>query len=119
MRAPRNWGEGYAAKFDAICPELAEEHGLLLYPFFLDGVAMDAALNLGDGLHPNPRGVDKIVAGILPQSGPPRGEPPPPPGEAAPTPPPPPPAAPPPPPPAPARPGEGGLARRRPRATPR
>jgi acyl-CoA thioesterase-1 len=66
MKAPRNWGEGYTAKFDAIYPELAEKHGLLLYPFFLDGVAMDAALNLGDGLHPNPRGVDKIVAGILP-----------------------------------------------------
>jgi acyl-CoA thioesterase-1 len=38
----------------------------LLYQFFLEGVAMDATLNLGDGLHPNPRGIDKIVAGILP-----------------------------------------------------
>lgn len=66
MRAPRNWGEDYAAKFDAIYPELAEKHDLLLYPFFLDGVAIDAALNLSDGLHPNPRGVEKIVAGILP-----------------------------------------------------
>jgi acyl-CoA thioesterase-1 len=67
MKAPRNWGEDYATKFDAIYPELAEKHGLLLYPFFLEGVAMDAALNLGDGMHPNPRGVQKVVAGILPK----------------------------------------------------
>jgi acyl-CoA thioesterase-1 len=67
MKAPRNWGEDYATKFDAIYPELAEKHGLLLYPFFLEGVAMDAALNLGDGMHPNPRGVEKVVAGILPK----------------------------------------------------
>jgi acyl-CoA thioesterase-1 len=67
MKAPRNWGEDYATKFDAIYPELAEKHGLLLYPFFLEGVAMDAALNLGDGMHPNPRGVEKLVAGILPK----------------------------------------------------
>jgi acyl-CoA thioesterase I len=36
------------------------------YPFFLDGVAMDAALNQPDGLHPNPRGVAIIVERISP-----------------------------------------------------
>jgi acyl-CoA thioesterase I len=66
MRAPRNWGEEYAARFDAIYPDLAAKYGLLLYPFFLEGVAMDATLNLRDGLHPNARGVDKVVSGILP-----------------------------------------------------
>lgn len=66
MRAPRNWGDGYSAEFDAIFPELAKKYDALLYPFFLDGVALDAGLNLDDGLHPNTRGVDKVVAGILP-----------------------------------------------------
>lgn len=66
MHAPRNWGEDYARRFDAIFPELAKEHGLTLYPFFLDGVALRPELNLDDGLHPNARGVDVIVERILP-----------------------------------------------------
>jgi acyl-CoA thioesterase-1 len=39
---------------------------VLLYPFFLDGVALDPALNLSDGMHPNPKGVAEIVRRILP-----------------------------------------------------
>jgi acyl-CoA thioesterase-1 len=67
MRAPRNYGPEYTDAFDRIFPELATKHGLLLYPFFLDGTALDAKLNLDDGIHPNARGVDVIVDGILPQ----------------------------------------------------
>lgn len=66
MRAPDNWGEDYRRRFDAIFPDLAAKHGVSLYPFFLDGVALDAKLNLGDGLHPNARGIAVIVERILP-----------------------------------------------------
>ncbi len=66
MLAPRNMGEGYARAFDAIYPALAAKHGLILYPFFLDGVVMDAKLNLEDGLHPNGRGVAEITRKIMP-----------------------------------------------------
>lgn len=66
MKAPRNWGDAYARDFDAIFPDLAQKHGALLFPFFLDGVALDPQLNLGDGLHPNGRGVAAIVSRILP-----------------------------------------------------
>ena len=66
MKAPRNWGDDYARDFDAIFPDLARKHGALLYPFFLDGVALDSSKNLGDGLHPNAAGVATIVARILP-----------------------------------------------------
>ncbi len=66
MLAPKNWGEDYARRFDAIFPELAKAHDLTFYPFFLDGVALRPELNLDDGLHPNARGVDIIVARILP-----------------------------------------------------
>ena len=66
MLAPRNLGRDYMRAFDAIYPELAKKHGLILYPFFLEGVALDAKLNLDDGIHPNGRGVAEIVA-ILPQ----------------------------------------------------
>lgn len=66
MRAPRNLGKDYAERFDAVYPRLAARHGVELYPFFLDGVAGVDALNQRDGLHPNARGVARIVAGILP-----------------------------------------------------
>lgn len=66
MRAPPNLGPEYQAAFDGMYPRLAEKHGVLLYPFFLDGVAADPKLNQADGMHPNPAGVDVIVARILP-----------------------------------------------------
>ncbi|MCA3627205.1 MAG: arylesterase [Methylobacterium sp.] len=66
MHAPRNNGEAYAKAFDAIYPRLAQKHGAMLYPFFLDGLQGDAKLNLADGIHPNPAGVRVIVERILP-----------------------------------------------------
>ena len=66
MLAPRNLGPDYARSFDAIYPALAAKHGTLLYPFFLEGVALDAQLNLADGMHPNPKGVAEITRRILP-----------------------------------------------------
>ena len=39
MLAPPNMGAAYKELFDRIYPSLAGEHGLRLYPFFLDGVA--------------------------------------------------------------------------------
>jgi acyl-CoA thioesterase I len=66
MAAPRNNGAAYIKAFDSIYPDLAAAHGVMLYPFFLDGVAGDASLNLPDGIHPTPKGVRVIVARILP-----------------------------------------------------
>jgi acyl-CoA thioesterase-1 len=67
MMAPRNLGHSYVEQFDAIYPDVASEHGVTLYPFFLEGVATDSRLNQADGLHPTGEGVRRIVAGILPQ----------------------------------------------------
>jgi acyl-CoA thioesterase-1 len=61
MRAPRNLGPEYAAEFDPIYPRLAKLYGDDLYPFVLDGVALNPKLNQADGIHPNPVG-EKIVA---------------------------------------------------------
>jgi acyl-CoA thioesterase-1 len=66
MLAPRNLGAEYGKKFDALFPRLAQKYGVLFYPFFLDGVAAEPALNQPDGLHPNSKGVDMIVSRILP-----------------------------------------------------
>ncbi len=66
MRSPANWGDTYAEDFDAIFPDLAREHGLVFYPFFLDGVILNPKLNLDDGMHPTSKGVAEIVKRILP-----------------------------------------------------
>lgn len=65
MRSPQNWGKDYVDAFESIYPDLAEKHNALLYPFFMEG-ALDKDLMLSDGLHPNEKGVARIVEGILP-----------------------------------------------------
>lgn len=66
MIAAPNLGADYGAHFNAIYPRLAQTYGLSLYPFFLDGVAAEPSLLLGDGMHPNPDGVARMVEGFLP-----------------------------------------------------
>ena len=66
MLAPPNYGHDYTDRFNAIYPDLAKSSGVLLYPFFLDGVAADKTLNQADGMHPTPAGVDIIVKKMLP-----------------------------------------------------
>lgn len=66
MLAPPNLGREYSAEFNSIFPDMARKHGVALYPFFLDGVVSDPALNQRDGIHPNAAGVEVIVRRILP-----------------------------------------------------
>ena len=67
MRAAPNLGADYGQAFERIYPDLAAKYGVLLYPFFLDGVAANLSLTQPDGLHPNAAGVDVIVGRILPR----------------------------------------------------
>jgi len=67
MLAPPNMGRQYGEEFAAVFPRLAEKHDVVFDPFFLEGVAADESLNQGDGIHPNPEGVAKIVERILPK----------------------------------------------------
>jgi acyl-CoA thioesterase-1 len=66
MLAPPNLGRDYADRFNAIYPKLAKDTGVLFYPFFLDGVAANPALNQADHMHPTPAGVTIIVGRMLP-----------------------------------------------------
>ncbi len=66
MLAPRNLGADYVEAFDAVYPRLAAAHDVALYPFFLDGVALQPDLNQADGIHPNAAGVARVVERILP-----------------------------------------------------
>ncbi len=67
MRAAPNLGADYGQAFERIYLQLAAKYGVLLYPFFLDGVAADLSLTQHDGLHPNAAGVAVIVQHILPR----------------------------------------------------
>ncbi|MDP7651054.1 MAG: arylesterase [Rhodospirillales bacterium] len=66
MQAPPNLGRDYGRAFADLYPRLAAKHGVVLYPFFLDGVAADPALNQDDAIHPNAMGVAVIVKRIVP-----------------------------------------------------
>jgi acyl-CoA thioesterase-1 len=66
MRAGPNLGDEYDRTFDAIYPSLAKAYDVVLYPFFLNGVAGDPKLNQPDGMHPTAEGVEIIVERIAP-----------------------------------------------------
>ncbi len=66
MRASRSLGDDYANAFDRIYPTLAQKHGVLLYPFLLEGVVLDPKLNQQDGIHPTAEGVRRIAERMLP-----------------------------------------------------
>jgi acyl-CoA thioesterase I len=67
MVAPPNLGTEYGREFLATFADLARERPeVVFYPFFLEGIAADPALNQPDGIHPNARGVEEVVRRILP-----------------------------------------------------
>jgi acyl-CoA thioesterase I len=66
MLASPNMGQDYANAFNPIFPELAKQYHTPLYPFFLDGVVTDKALMLDDNIHPNAKGVARVVEGLSP-----------------------------------------------------
>jgi acyl-CoA thioesterase-1 len=66
MQMLMNLGPAYTGAFNRIYPEIARESGSLFVPFFLEGVAMDPALTIGDGIHPNAKGYAIIVDNLYP-----------------------------------------------------
>jgi acyl-CoA thioesterase-1 len=66
MMAPRNLGSDYVKAFDGLYKRIAYTYKVPLYPFILDGVAQDPALNQADGLHPNPKGAEIVAEKLLP-----------------------------------------------------
>ena len=76
MQAPGNFGADYKSQFDRLYPELAQKYSsLLLESFFAGLVEGDAPLDpaalrdffQADGIHPNAKGVTKIVARVGPE----------------------------------------------------
>ncbi|HUE83482.1 MAG TPA: arylesterase [Pyrinomonadaceae bacterium] len=61
MLVPTSAGRQYQEQIHSMFSDLANEKGVPLIPFFLEGVAGVSSLNLPDGVHPNASGT-KIVA---------------------------------------------------------
>lgn len=75
LQAPGNFGPAYKSQFDSIYPELAEEYGTLYMQSFFAGLSEvgqpqdPASLRQwfqSDGIHPNAKGVARIVDAVGP-----------------------------------------------------
>ncbi|MBC9178236.1 arylesterase [Pseudoroseomonas ludipueritiae] len=67
MLAPPNLGADYGRDFSATFTNLAKAHPeVVFYPFLLDGVAGDPAMNQPDRIHPNPQGVAEMIRRMMP-----------------------------------------------------
>jgi acyl-CoA thioesterase-1 len=67
MIAPPNLGRDYGRDFAEVFEALAQARPeVVFYPFLLDGVAGDPALNQPDRIHPTAQGADIIARRMLP-----------------------------------------------------
>jgi acyl-CoA thioesterase I len=68
MEAPPNFGPAYTSDFRDVYRQLSRTHDLTFVPFYLEGVAGIASLNIADGIHPNAEGsriVEKTIWSAL------------------------------------------------------
>jgi acyl-CoA thioesterase-1 len=67
MLAPPNLGAEYGREFAGTFTALAQQRPeVVFYPFLLDGVAGQPAMNQPDRIHPNEAGVAELVRRMLP-----------------------------------------------------
>lgn len=66
IQIPPNYGPRYTGPFYAQYTELAEQYGLALIPFLLDGIADNAELMQDDGIHPTAEAQPLIVEIVWP-----------------------------------------------------
>ena len=66
MQMVGNLGQVFTAAFADIYPAVAGRHGVILIPFFLEGVAGDPAVNQADGIHPTAGGYARVVDTVYP-----------------------------------------------------
>lgn len=59
-------GYDYTDEYATLFNRVATKYDVAFYPNFLEGVLGEPALNLSDGLHPNPKGVTTIVDSVFP-----------------------------------------------------
>jgi acyl-CoA thioesterase-1 len=64
IELPGNYGEAYRSRFRAVYPQLAQQYGLPLLPFLLDGLAHDLGNFQEDQVHPTAAAQPKILVNV-------------------------------------------------------
>jgi acyl-CoA thioesterase-1 len=64
IRLPPNYGKQYVARFDAIYARVAGETKAPFVPYFMEGVGGVAEMNLPDGIHPTPKGHQRLARNV-------------------------------------------------------
>lgn len=67
MKAPPNYGEKFPKDFESSFIKVKDKYKPAFVPFFLEGVAGKAELNQADGIHPNEKGYEQVLALIYPK----------------------------------------------------
>ncbi|MCB9639897.1 MAG: arylesterase [Myxococcales bacterium] len=65
IQLPTNYGPDYRKRFAEMYEQVAKAHKVVRMPFLLKDVAGIPALNLADGIHPNPKGHQIIAKNVL------------------------------------------------------
>lgn len=66
IRIPPNYGPRYTEQFVAVYAELAAQHQIKLWPFFMDNIAVRPELMQADAIHPNAKAQPIIRDFMLP-----------------------------------------------------
>ena len=64
MEAMPNLGRRYVERFRAIYPELARRNDAIYVPVLLEGIAGVEGLNQADGVHPTPKGQERVAENV-------------------------------------------------------
>ena len=67
IQVPPNYGQAYSDTFRRIYSELADEYGVPLVPFLLEGIALDETLMQDDGIHPTADAQVRILDNVWPE----------------------------------------------------
>lgn len=66
IQLPSNYGAAYNKQFRAIFPDLADDKGVALVPFFMEQVALYPERMQEDGIHPSAQGQPYLLATVWP-----------------------------------------------------
>jgi acyl-CoA thioesterase I len=64
---PPNYGAAYRKRFTGVYREIADDHGVALLPFLLDGVALSRGMMQADGVHPTAAAQPRLLENIWPR----------------------------------------------------
>lgn len=64
---PPNYGGAYRKRFTGVYRQIADDHGVALLPFLLDGVALSRGMMQADGVHPTAEAQPRLLDNVWPK----------------------------------------------------